>query len=197
MTIAAPALSAARTRPVARIIVLALYAAAMGWVEAVVVIYLRGLLGFTHASLPPAPDRLVTILGRQAWIVPTEQAREAATIVMLATVAWLAGRSLRSRCGAFLIAFGVWDIFYYVALFMLVHWPPSLGTMDLLFLIPPSPLWNQPVWVPIAISCGMVALGTWLMGERNPVAGADRGPGALQPSGSCSGPMKPARRGSA
>ena len=152
-----------RTSHVARLLVLAIYAAAMGWVEAVVVVYLRGLLGFTHASVPPPPEQVLGHLGSQAWVVPTEQTREAATIVMLATVAWLAGRSFRSRFGAFLIAFGVWDIFYYVALFLLVRWPPSLTTMDLLFLIPPSPLWNQPVWVPIAISCAMIALGTWMM----------------------------------
>lgn len=151
-----------RTLPAFRLAVLAIYAAAMAWVEAVVVIYLRGLLGFTHAAAPPPPEAVLGHLGSQAWIVPTEQTREAATVVMLAAVAWLAGRSLRSRFGAFLIAFGVWDIFYYVALFALVRWPPSLLTKDLLFLIPPSPLWNQPVWVPVAISCAMIGLGAWM-----------------------------------
>jgi hypothetical protein len=151
--------------PAARLAVLAIYAAAMGWLEAIVVLYIRGVLGFQHGALPPPPDRIGQELMRQPWVLPTEQIREAATIVMLATVAWLTGRTRRSRFGAFLVAFGVWDILYYVALYALVRWPPSLTTMDLLFLIPPSPLWNQPVWVPVVISLGMITIGTWMMGE--------------------------------
>lgn len=153
--------------PVSRFAALVLYAAAMGWLEGVVVLYIRGVLGFEHAALPPPPERIGDLLTREPWVLPTEQTREAATIVMLGAVAWLAGRSRRSRFGAFLVAFGVWDIVYYVALWSLVRWPPTLDTMDLLFLIPPSPLWNQPVWVPIAISCGMIALGAWMMRERS------------------------------
>jgi hypothetical protein len=78
---------------------------------------------------------------------------------MLAAVGWLAGSRPAARFGAFLVSFGVWDIGYYVALYALLRWPPSLATMDLLFLLPPSPLWYQPVWLPIAISCVMIGLG--------------------------------------
>ena len=81
---------------------------------------------------------------------------------MLVTVGWLAASRFRERLGAFLVAFGVWDIAYYVALCALLGWPRHLGEMDLLFLIPPGPWWMQPVWVPVAISCLMVAGGAWL-----------------------------------
>jgi hypothetical protein len=102
-------------------------------------------------------------MGALDWLVRTEQSREAATLVMLAAVAFLAARRSSSRFGAFLVAFGVWDITYYIALRILVGWPPSLATMDLLFLIPQGPWWYQPIWLPIAISCAMVIVGTWLM----------------------------------
>jgi hypothetical protein len=82
---------------------------------------------------------------------------------MLAAVGWLAGRNGRSRFGAFIAAFGVWDIVYYVGLYTVLHWPPSLGTMDMLFLIPPHPWWYQPVWLPVTIATGMVIAGGWLM----------------------------------
>jgi hypothetical protein len=142
--------------------VLVVFAVAMGWLEAVVVVYLRALLGVAHGSTAPAPDELTRGLASLPWLIGTEQGREIATIVMLAAVAWLAAPRLLPRLGAFLVAFGVWDIAYYVALYLLLRWPSSLATLDLLFLIPPGPWWIQPVWVPVAISCVMIAAGSWL-----------------------------------
>lgn len=138
---------------------LLVFAAAMGWLEGVVVVYIRGLLGIARDGGIPEPAAVMDRVRSLPWLLSTEQTREAATLAMLAAVAWLAGDRFRSRLGGFLVIFGVWDIAYYAALFALLRWPPSLTTMDLLFLIPPSPLWYQPVWVPIAISIGMIAVG--------------------------------------
>jgi hypothetical protein len=149
-------------RPGRRLAVLALFATAMGWLEAVVVVYLRALLGVAHGSAAPAPDELTRGLASLPWLIGTEQGREIATIVMLAAVAWLAAPRFLPRLGAFLVAFGVWDVVYYVALYLLLRWPPGLATPDLLFLIPPGPWWIQPVWVPAAISCVMIAVGSRL-----------------------------------
>jgi len=150
------------THPGPRLAVLVLFAGAMGWLEGVVVVYIRALLGVLHGAAAPAPDELTRRLASLPWLVGTEQGREAATLVMLATVAWLAAPRLLPRVGAFLVAFGVWDIVYYVALYALLRWPPSLRTPDLLFLIPPGPWWFQPVWVPVAVSAAMVLAGAWL-----------------------------------
>jgi len=153
-------MSAARPGP--RLAVLVLFAAAMGWLEAVVVVYIRALLGVAHGSAAPAPEELTRRLGSLSWLIGTEQGREAATIVMLAAVAWLAAPRFRQRLGAFLVAFGVWDVVYYAGLYALLRWPPSLATPDLLFLLPPGPWWIQPVWLPVAISCVMITAGAWL-----------------------------------
>ena len=88
------------------------------------------------------------------WLVTTEQGREAATIIMLLALAYLAGRTAWDRFATFLFAFGVWDIWYYVALKVLIDWPASLTTLDLLFLIPRP--WYEPVWVPCGISLLMI-----------------------------------------
>ena len=56
----------------------------------------------------------------------------------------------------FLFAFGVWDIFYYVALKVLIGWPASLLTWDLLFLIPVS--WLSPVLAPVICSVTMILM---------------------------------------
>jgi hypothetical protein len=159
----------------ARLLIVALFASAMGWLEAVVVVYIRGLLGFAHGGAVPEPDLVMARLRGIPWLVPTEQGREAATLVMLATLAWLAAPDGRGRFGAFLVAFGGWDIVYYVGLRAMLGWPESLATRDVLFLIPPSPLWYQPVWLPVAISLGMIALGArWMTRSAPPQAPATR-----------------------
>lgn len=156
----------------ARLTALIAFAAAMGWLEAVVVVYIRGLLGFGPGQPTPAAGDFLDRLRALPWLLPTEQGREAATLVMLATVGWLAGVGRRSRIGAFLVAFGVWDVVYYAGLFALLRWPPSLATPDLLFLLPPSALWVQPIWAPLLASAVMIAGGVALMrGEIRPASG--------------------------
>jgi hypothetical protein len=84
--------------------------------------------------------------------------REVATMVMLASAGWLAGRGWRARFGYFVIAFGVWDIFYYVFLRPLTGWPKGLLDWDVLFLIP-LPWWG-PVAAPCLVAGLMVLFGT-------------------------------------
>jgi hypothetical protein len=132
----------------------------MGHLEAVVVVYIRHIMGIV-----PAPEQLDANLYARVphWIIVSEQGREAATIVMLVTLAYLAAKTPRQRVATFLFAFGVWDIWYYVALKYLLNWPASLQTMDLLFLIPKP--WFGPVWLPCTISLLMIAVALVMMGR--------------------------------
>ena len=131
--------------------VVALYAVAMAWVEAAVVYDLRTLVGRIE-PYQPNPLPIATGLGE------AELVREIATLVMLGTVGWLAGATWRSRAGYSLIAFGIWDIFYYVFLRIIAGWPRSLSDWDVLFLIP-LPWWG-PVWAPTTIAAMMIVFGT-------------------------------------
>ncbi len=142
-----------------RWIAVVIFAIAMALLEAAVVTYLRTFLDRVDPYQPsplPAP----------AWLMRIEIAREAATLVMLGTVSWLAGRSLRARFGYFLMAFGVWDIFYYLFLAPMSGWPRSLLDWDVLFLIP-LPWWG-PVLAPVCIAALMAIGGTMItqFGER-------------------------------
>lgn len=143
------------------LLALTAFAIAMGHLEAVVVVYIRHIMG-----IAPAPEQLdANIYARVPhWIIVSEQGREAATIVMLLTLAYLVAKTPRQRFATFLFAFGVWDIWYYVALKYLLGWPASLQTMDLLFLIP-SP-WFAPVWLPCTISLLMIAAALVMMNSR-------------------------------
>ena len=129
-----------------KVIFLAVFAAAMAYVEAAVVIYLRALIGagplFPMKELPPA-------------LLAVEIAREGATLVMLLCAASLSARGGARRLGAFLLAFAVWDIFYYLWLYVSIGWPAGVTDWDILFLIPLP--WVGPVWSVLLICAGMIA----------------------------------------
>jgi len=131
-----------------KLIWVTLFAIAMGLLESAVVIYMRELLypgGFSF-PLSPIPERLVV----------TELLRELATLVMLVGVGVVAGRNFPERFAWFIFSFGVWDIFYYVFLKLLIGWPTSMLTWDLLFLIPVT--WTGPVVTPVVCSMLMITL---------------------------------------
>ena len=124
---------------------LALFGIAMAHLEGVVVVYLRNVLGITDPesnkeSIARFPKRYMHI----------EMTREAATIIMLVVIAYLAGSSWPERGVFFLWTFAFWDLFYYVSLYILIKWPPTLKTIDVLFLIPVP--WIAPVWFPTGVS---------------------------------------------
>ena len=123
----------------------------MAWVESAVVFYLRSMIDRIE---PYQPDPLPMIGGFAAVELP----REFATMVMLFAVGYLAGRTWRARLGYAAIAFGVWDIFYYIFLKMMCGWPHSLLDWDILFLLP-LPWWG-PVLAPVLISLLMIIWGT-------------------------------------
>lgn len=143
------------------------YALAMAYVEAAVVIYLRTLY------LPDGAVFPLAVL--PSWVLRIEIAREAATLVMLLAVAAVAGIDLWDRILMFAVSLGLWDLFYYVWLWLLIRWPPSLLTWDVLFLIPVP--WTAPVLAPVIVSVLLItgALLSWrarVPGEaiRSPVA---------------------------
>jgi hypothetical protein len=124
----------------------------MAYVESAVVVYLRAIyyphgFGFPLAQMAPR-------------VLAIEIGREAATLIMLLGVAAVAGADRWEWFLAFCLGFGVWDIFYYVWLWMFVRWPPSPFTWDVLFLIPVP--WTGPVLAPVLVSGALVA-GSLLM----------------------------------
>ena len=136
-----------------RLTLVLIFAFAMGLLEAICVIYLRRLILPEGVESGHAPARL----GRHVELI-----REASTIVMLVTTAWLAGTNVRSRLAAFFVMFGIWDILYYAGLKWLANWPSGWLQWDCLFLIPKP--WYGPVLAPVLISvffvlaCGLVYL---------------------------------------
>jgi hypothetical protein len=133
-----------------RLLVVSVYAISMAWVESAVVVYLRVMIG---RVVPYQADPLPISVG-MGWI---EVGREVATLLMLGTVGWLAGRTFRGRAGYALVAFGIWDIFYYIFLIPMSGWPVSLLDWDVLFLIP-LPWWG-PVLAPVLISLLLILGG--------------------------------------
>src|SRR6266853_4816000 len=134
-----------------RWLIVAVFAAAMAWVESAVVFYLRTMID----RIEPYQQNPLPMIG---GLGPAELVREAATMIMLLTVGILAGRNWRSRLGYSAIAFGTWDIFYYVFLKVMCGWPHSLLDWDILFLLP-LPFWG-PVLALMSIALLMLLWGT-------------------------------------
>jgi hypothetical protein len=127
-------------------ILITFFAIAMGFLEAIVVVYLRELYypkGFVF-PLSLLPAKMVTI----------EWTREIATIIMLVTIGMIAGKNRLQAFLYFLFSFAIWDIIYYVALKLFLNWPDSLFTWDILFLIPIT--WIGPVLAPVICSITMI-----------------------------------------
>jgi hypothetical protein len=133
-----------------------------GWIEASVVVYLREISIRDSAlhAMSYLPNLQITLASLPARLVGLEIAREACTIILLAAVGWLAGRRPADRIGAFLAAFGIWDLTYYGVLRVVSGWPDSISTWDILFLIP-SP-WVAPVWAPVTVAALFVLGGSYL-----------------------------------
>ena len=128
------------------IIWLTLFSIAMGFMETVIVVYLRKIYypgGFQFPLVPIDAD-----------IAVAEFLREAATIIMLLGVGILAGKRASQKFAFFIYCFAVWDIFYYIFLKLLLNWPESLYTWDILFLIPVP--WVGPVLAPCIVSITMI-----------------------------------------
>ncbi len=130
----------------------------MGYFEAAVVEYLRTLYypdGFRF-PLKVIPMNMTII----------EIGREFASVLMLISVGWIAGRNSMDRFSGLMYGFGIWDITYYIWLKLFENWPSSFFTDDLLFLIPVP--WVGPVWSPIVISVALIwaAVVYWKMLDK-------------------------------
>jgi hypothetical protein len=124
------------------------FSVAMAYLESAVVVYLRAIAypeGFTFPMVP-----------LESNIAVTEIVREAATLIMLVGISAIVSRKFSLGFGYFIYCFAVWDIFYYVFLYLLLGWPETLLTWDVLFLIPVT--WVGPVIAPVMLSLTMIFL---------------------------------------
>ena len=129
------------------------FAVAMGFLESAVVVYIRAIYypeGFAFPLKEMSP-----------LLAVTELFRELATMVMLASVAAVASKRFTVAVAWFIYAFAVWDIFYYLFLYLLTGWPSSLLTWDILFLLPV--MWVGPVLAPVINSLTMILLAAMIV----------------------------------
>jgi hypothetical protein len=147
---------------------LILFGISFGYVEAAVVVYLRALYDpLRHSLHPDRPagelfplitlDQLQGAAPEKSWLLGVEVAREAATMFMLASVALVVSGDRPLWLPSFAIAFGTWDLSFYVFLKLLLHWPASIMTWDILFLIPAP--WVAPVLAPSIVSITIISTG--------------------------------------
>lgn len=136
-----------------KILIVTLFAIAMALIESAVVIYLREIIypGGFRFPLAPVPPHLLL----------TEILREMATMVMLVCIGLLAGKRFSEKFAWFIYSFAIWDLFYYIFLWLLLGWPESLMTWDVLFLIPAT--WTGPVLTPLIVTAIMILFAWFIL----------------------------------
>lgn len=130
-----------------------LFCIAMAMLESSVVIYLREMYYPEGFQFP--------LKATSYTIAITELFRELATLIMLLSIGMLAGKNKSERFACFIYSFAIWDIFYYVFLYLIINWPLSLLDWDVLFLLPM--MWVGPVWAPLLISLLMIFLSQFIL----------------------------------
>lgn len=125
-----------------------IFGLAFGFLEAIVVVYLRAIYYPEGFSFP------LRLMNPEFLII--EITREFSTIVMLSVVGWILGNTLFEKFHFFIFVFAMWDIFYYIGLKIFLNWPESLFTWDVLFLIPIT--WIGPVLAPLICSIVMIII---------------------------------------
>ena len=156
-----------------------LYAAAFGYVEALVVVYIRRL-----GAMPPGLDYPAIWAGRHlAWngasivaemrrvgVYDTEYGREIATLLLLLGPAMAAGRTGRERLALYLFTFAVWDETFYLWLKLWTGFPGSLTSTDIYFLVPWA--WYGPVWFPVLVVMPALILTALRLLSTSPASSA-------------------------
>ena len=129
------------------------FAVTMGIFEGAVVVYLRALFYPNGFEFPLVPI--------ENQLAITELIRELASLFMLLSVGELAGKTVSQRFAWFIYSFAIWDIIYYIFLYLILGWPESLLTWDVLFLLPV--MWIGPVITPIIASVLMIILALMIV----------------------------------
>jgi hypothetical protein len=145
---------------VRQLVFAAIFAGAFGFAESAVVVYLRAASGLLPGYKGELSEVVRLSAGQQKSdprinelppsLTTVEVFREAATMLMLASVAVLIGKTRKESWAAFLWIFAIWDLSYYFGLWATIRWPDSLLSSDVLFLIPVP--WISQVWFPVLVS---------------------------------------------
>jgi hypothetical protein len=140
-------------------LLLTAFSIAMGYLESAVVVYLRTIYYPTGFHFP--------LVALNTQIGTIEMFREAATMIMLLTIAFVAAKKNSQRFPYFIFCFAVWDIFYYIFLKLLLGWPTSVFDYDILFLIPVP--WTGPALAPCIVSLMMILFSVAIVFRENEI----------------------------
>ncbi len=135
-----------------------LFSISMAYLEAAVVVYLREIY------YPQNPGVIFPLRMMSPGDFLVEIGRELATILMLLSIALLIEKGRGRRFYAFIYVFGLWDIFYYFWLKVLIQWPTGLKDPDILFLIPVP--WFGPVYGPFLIALIFTLTGGYVLANQ-------------------------------
>lgn len=163
-----------------KVIFVILFAIFFGLLEAIVVIYLRQLFGSGNTLVSPkiTKEDIIFSLGFISFLKPSaslliagsqrllslELWRELSTVIILLSLSLITGKTIKEKLAYFLLVFGIWDIFYYVFLKIIINWPTSFLEPDVFFLIPVA--WLGPAITPVVISVILIIVAMLILPKK-------------------------------
>ncbi len=132
---------------------LLVFGVSFGYIESALVVYLRRLYypaGFDFPLMAVEPS-----------IAAVEIIREITTLLLLWATATLTAKTRLTKIAVFGFLFGVWDLAYYLFLKLILNWPATWHTWDVLFLLPLP--WAGPVWAPMVVAVGLIYGGAVIL----------------------------------
>lgn len=130
-----------------KLLILTIYSTSLAFAVASSIYFLRLHYYPTGFQFPIDPISGTPLL--------VEYFRETSSLILIFIASYLIGKNFREKFASFMFIFGVWDIFYYVWLYFLLDWPPSILTWDLLYVIPV--LWVGPVLAPLIVCVVLIS----------------------------------------
>ncbi len=94
------------------------------------------------------------------FILWPEQTREISILILITIFACVVGKDRKNKAIFFLLILGLWKLFRYIFLFIMIRIPTSLTEKDIVFYCP-SP-WVAPAYLGICLSLFLCALSTFL-----------------------------------
>lgn len=131
---------------------------AMAYIDALASFYVRGMIQAGHEGAEFATGAVQEMPQR---IISLELTRQAAFVLVLLTVAIVAGRNGLQQAGSFIFCVGAWIVLRYIAIRALTDWPASLVELDAVIFLP-EPLY-APIWMTLILGLALGATGVLLI----------------------------------
>ncbi len=124
----------------------AISAVSLGFIEAILSIYTRRIIPMVQWNSQVKDIKSLTKLLNDQQLLWTQQAAEIASLLIIVSIAFAAGKDGRQRAALLMLAAGLWKLFKTVFMFIMIGWPGGSAQWEIVTL------WPAPCLAPVYLS---------------------------------------------